>query len=388
MFSSNQKISIRQVYRLFVFDLIGVCTLVLPSKLARYSGSDGLIAILAGAVLASVFLWYLGRIIAGMGTDLVSFLEQRVPGWLAKLILAFLSFHAILEAGYGAYVFADVMKRGLIPGESYTLILVLILFVAAYAVCGGIESRARLYEVLYVVLAVGLLLMFLVAASDLDWTYVGPFFVSTPDGIARGGMLELFCYIPLFAVVFFPAYVQEEKRKRLIPTVLAALWSAVLVLFVLYLILLGSFGEGALQSMRYPAVTLMSSIHLRSSFLKRMDSFMLGIWFFTLFALINLYLFYGTKLVTALFVPGAERESCEGAPDGHSKKSWISLAAVLVLAFAVSELLYHREGEALFYSYLSYVGMPLLVVLPGLALVVGNARRGHGEKNAGRSAAK
>lgn len=375
MFSSNNKISLRQVYRMFVFDLVGICTLELPAKIANLSDSDGLIAILIGGLMASAFLWYLGRIVAGMGTDLISFMEQSVPVWLAKIILLFLSFHMMLEAGFGAYIFSDVMKRGLIPEESYTLILILILLAAAYAVCGGIESRARLYEVLFVVIAVGLALMFLIAASDFDFSYVGPFLTGSPGSMVKGGLMEVFCFIPLFAVVFFPAYIQKSAEKKLIRTVMAALWSAVLVLFLMYLLLLGSFGSGALKSMRYPAVTLMTNIHMDSSFLKRFDAFMLGIWFFTLFALINLYLFYGTKLLTALFVPGASQENCENVPDGHTKKSWFALAAIALLAFVVAELLYYRHGEELFLNYVCYVGMPFLILFPGIALIVGKARR-------------
>lgn len=375
MFSSNNKISLRQVYRMFVFDLVGICTLELPAKIANLSDSDGLIAILIGGLMASAFLWYLGRIVAGMGTDLISFMEQSVPAWLAKIILLFLSFHMMLEAGFGAYIFSDVMKRGLIPEESYTLILILILLAAAYAVCGGIESRARLYEVLFVVIAVGLAIMFLIAASDFDFSYVGPFLTGSPGSMVKGGLMEVFCFIPLFAVVFFPAYIQKSVEKKLIRTVMAALWSAVLVLFLMYLLLLGSFGSGALKSMRYPAVTLMTNIHMDSSFLKRFDAFMLGIWFFTLFALINLYLFYGTKLLTALFVPGASQENCENVPDGHTKKSWFALAAIALLAFVVAELLYYRHGEELFLNYVCYVGMPFLILFPGIALIVGKARR-------------
>lgn len=375
MFSSNNKISLRQVYRMFVFDLVGICTLELPAKIANLSDSDGLIAILIGGLMASAFLWYLGRIVAGMGTDLISFMEQSAPVWLAKIILLFLSFHMMLEAGYGAYIFSDVMKRGLIPEESYTLILILILLAAAYAVCGGIESRARLYEVLFVVIAVGLAIMFLIAASDFDISYVGPFLTGSPGSMVKGGLMEVFCFIPLFAVVFFPAYIQKSVEKKLIRTVMAALWSAVLVLFLMYLLLLGSFGSGALKSMRYPAVTLMTNIHMDNSFLKRFDAFMLGIWFFTLFALINLYLFYGTKLLTAFFVPGASKENCENVPDGHTKKSWFALAAIALLAFVVAELLYYRHGEELFLNYVCYVGMPFLILFPGIALIVGKARR-------------
>ena len=54
MFSNNNRISTRQVFRLFVFDFIGMSTLVLPAKLAGTSGCDGVFAIVAGGLFASL----------------------------------------------------------------------------------------------------------------------------------------------------------------------------------------------------------------------------------------------------------------------------------------------------------------------------------------------
>lgn len=362
MFASNDKVSIRQVYRLFLFDLIGISTLVLPARLAYFSASDGLFGILVGGLIASAYLWYLGRVVTGMGTDFAAYMRQSVPVWFEKAVLLFLGLHAVLVTGFGAYIFSDVMKRGLIPEESYTLILLLILLAAAYAVHGGIESRARIYEVLFWVLAAGLFIMLVIAAFDIQWDYIGPFLQSAPADVAKSGLLVFFCFMPLFAVVFFPAYVEKGREKKVVTAVFAALWGAVLVLALMYFILLGSFGSGALQTMRYPAVTLMSNIHLRSSFLKRFDAFMLGIWFFTLFALINLFLFYGAELLKKTF-------SKDGA--GQQKGGIWYLWGVTALAFAAAELFYYRDWTGVFLNYVCYVGMPLLVVLPGAVLVIG-----------------
>ena len=181
-------------------------------------------------------------------------------------MLCFFAAYCILEASYSAYIFADVMKKGLVGGESYTLLLLLILAVAAYAIQSGIESRARGYESLF-------------------W----------------GLFVPLFEYLmPMFLVLFFPAYVRKDAQKKMVAAVYRALWVAVIVFALFDLILLGSFGERAMAQMRYPALTLMSNIHLRGSFLKRLDAFLLAIWFFTLFALINVFLFYAKQLIAAI----------------------------------------------------------------------------------------
>lgn len=90
---------------------------------------------------------------------------------------------------------------------------------------------------------------------------------------------SLFLSDAIVSACIFPSYVQKAKWGKLVHAVHAAMWFAIGVLAVLYVILLGSFGSRSLTTMKYPAITLMSSIHLRGSFLKRLDAFMIAIWF-------------------------------------------------------------------------------------------------------------
>lgn len=361
MFSKNNQISTRQVFRLFVFDFVGESTLILPAQLAAFAGNDGLFAILLGAVTGSLYLWYLAAVLKRMQTDLVTYMQTTLPGWLHKTVLVLLTAHFIGMSGYGAYIFSDVMQKSLISGESYTLILLLLLLTAGYAVCGGIESRARLYEILFVILFVLLAVMLWIAAGDLEPAYLDGFFQARPGAVVKAGMAVFFCLMPLFLLVFFPTYVKKEKWKAMTQAVYGALWFATAVLAVLYVILLGSFGSRSLQTMRYPAVTLMSSIHLRGSFLKRLDAFMIGIWFFTLFALVSVFLFYAQELIGKL-------------KKAEHKKRW-DLWGALAGVFVVAELLHRSAHGEWFRDYLLYIGIPLFLFLPGLVLLWGRGKQ-------------
>ena len=68
------------------------------------------------------------------------------------------------------------------------------------------------------------------------------------------------------------------------------------MLGILYLILLGMFGGAALETMDYPVVTMMSRIQMTGGFFKRADVFMFGVWFFTLYALLNSLVFFSMRL--------------------------------------------------------------------------------------------
>lgn len=55
MFSENNQISGRQVFRLLTYDFLGMGTLLLPTMLADTAGRDGIFCILAG--ILSTFLY-------------------------------------------------------------------------------------------------------------------------------------------------------------------------------------------------------------------------------------------------------------------------------------------------------------------------------------------
>lgn len=380
MFSNNNRISTRQVFRLFVFDFIGMSTLVLPAKLAGASGCDGVFAIVVGGLFASLYLWYLAWIMNRMDSDLITYVRQSLPRWGALVMLCFFAVYCILEASYGAYIFADVMKKGLVGGESYTLLLLLILAVAAYAIQSGIESRARVYESLFWVLFVPLFLLLWIAASDVNTVYLHSFFTTPVSEVAGGGLLVFEYLMLVFLVLFFPAYVKKDAQKKMVAAVYRALWVAVLVFIVFDLILLGSFGERAMAKMRYPALTLMSNIHLRGSFLKRLDAFLLAIWFFTLFALINVFLFYAKQLIAAIGGEFTGHGNAERQGDGlkiqkeKKAKVWSTIIAFL-LVFVVAEGFCYGSFAEWFESYMTYVAMPLLILLPLIIVVWGKYRK-------------
>jgi spore germination protein len=380
MFSNNNRISTRQVFRLFVFDFIGMSTLVLPAKLAGTSGCDGVFAIVAGGLFASLYLWYLAWIMNRMDSDLITYVRQSLPRWGAFVMLCFFAAYCILEASYGAYIFADVMKKGLVGGESYTLLLLLILAVAAYAIQSGIESRARVYESLFWVLFVPLFLLLWIAASDVNTVYLHSFFTTPVSEVAGEGLLVFEYLMPVFLVLFFPAYVKKDAQKKMVAAVYRALWVAVLVFIVFDLILLGSFGERAMAKMRYPALTLMSNIHLRGSFLKRLDAFLLAIWFFTLFAFINVFLFYAKQLIAAIGGEFTGAGGIEHQGNGlkmqkeKNAKVWSTIIAFL-LVFVVAEGFCYGSFAEWFEGYMTYVAIPLLILLPLIIVVWGKYRK-------------
>jgi spore germination protein (amino acid permease) len=347
MFSDNNKISLRQTFRLFTFDFIGVGTLVLPPYLSKQMGIYGVFGILLGGLFGLAYLVYLGWCIKLMGTDLLTAMSKR------RILCAYLSFSCIVTAADIAAIFGEVIRKTLLQEGNYILILFLILLTACYLVSGGIESRARVYEILFWIVLIPLFLMLALALKDMDIVYLFPQMEFSVKNLFSGGYAVFLTFGTLFFALFFPRYLTAEtKAGQLLWFVGSALGCGVGILAVLYVILTGTFGQAALGEMEFPAVSLMSLITFSGGFFKRLDAVMMGVWFFTLYAVLSLNLFYGYELLQKA--------------TGTSRKK-IPLAVTALLAFVLAEVLHENESALLWCQrYFRYVGMPVYVLLPGI----------------------
>lgn len=356
---NNGKISSRQTMRLYVFDLMGIATLLLPPYLAKLCGVNGVYAILMGTGTGVVYLFYLGWIMGKMKMDMLTFLKEKVSPWIRFFMLGAVLLHSVFTAGFCAYVFANLMQYSLVKDTSYFFILLLIVIVAAYAVSGGIESRARVYEVLFWFILLPYIGMMLASVRDFEWAYVEPVLQLDGTNLWKGTYLVFLLLTPLFFSLFLVGEKEKNYGRNVVKTILVSVLYSGAILLGSFILLVGNFGAKSLASLRFPIVTLMSTIQFEGNFLKRMDALMLAVWFFTLYALLNLHLHYGVRILT------------EFGKKARKLKWWqVVLPAAVVFVIAYGMYL-SDDWRWLFLRYYSKIAVPLMVLLPLLVLLTG-----------------
>lgn len=361
MFSENNRISGRQAARLLIYDLLGLSTLLVPTVLAKTAGRDGIFCIAIGVVGALIYRKLMSVLLDDMQEAFPLYLEKRLGTVSGKVVQAGYFLYFVLLAGYTAYLFSDVVLSSLLREESFYLVLVILLLLTAYGIWGGIEGRARIYEMLFWFIMIPLFLMLFFALDEIQVDYWCPVATTSLTGILEGSYFIFLILSLVFLILFLGEYATKKKTLHLAGK--KAVLAAGGILAVLYLILLGIFGEKALSEMEYPAVTLMSTVKISGGFLKRTDAFMFAIWFFTLFALLNSCVFYAGHVITHMIgnVWKIERK----------KKEKYSAIAVLVPVCAIACCFYKNNDCFVWYDrFLWYVGTPFLIFIPVLLGVI------------------
>lgn len=377
MFSGNNRISGRQATRLLIYDLLGLSTLLVPTVLAHAAGRDGIFCIAIGVICALIYWKLLGVLLEDMQEAFPLYLEKRLGKISGKVVQFGYFLYFVLLAGYTAYLFSDVVLSSLLREESFYLVLVILLILTAYGIWGGIEGRARIYEMLFWFILIPLFLMLFFALDEIQTDYWCPVATASLTGILEGSYFIFVILSLVFLILFLGEYATKKQTLHLAGK--KAILTAGGILGVLYLILLGIFGANALAEMEYPAVTLMSTVKISGGFLKRTDAFMFAIWFFTLFALLNSCAFYAGNVFTHMVGNVWKLE--------QEKKEKYSAIAVLLPVCVIACCFYKNKECFVWYDrFLWYVGTPFLIFIPVLLGVIRFVRKSGMARKLGNTA--
>lgn len=379
-FAQNESISPRQLYRLYVFNLLGVGTLVLPNNLAKL-GKYAFISIALGVFMAWLFMW----IVSEVREQKKSIYDRSFGKTAHAKMLIYDLIIAIYELSQGAFlawIFVKLIRDSLIPDESFTVVLLVIMAVCAYALSGGVECRARVYEVVFFFVLIPLAAMLLFAISDVRFDYL---MIKDRVGVDFG-IADIFAgayYVFAASIsVFNILFVRERTASQIRGSVSKAIFTYAGILFLLYAVLLGNFGKYSLSEIEFPAVVLMSDVQIKGSFFKRADALMLSVWFFTLFSVLNMSLYYAVlrcenfaeNTRKIIFTFNKNRHSCSNKQFGSDrqknhdkeKSTMRSWCIIFVIAITVTLAYILESGDEIVKKYLGFlmcIAIPVIVVL-------------------------
>lgn len=379
-FAQNESISPRQLYRLYVFNLLGVGTLVLPNNLAKL-GKYGFISIALGVFMAWLFMWIVSEVCERRKN-----IYDRSFGKTAhaKILIydLIIAVYELSQAAFLAWIFVKLIRDSLIPDESFTAVLLVIMAVCAYALSGGVECRARVYEVVFFFVLIPLAAMLLFAISDVRFDYL---MIKDRVGVDFG-IADIFAgayYVFAASIsVFNILFVRERSVSQIRWSVSKAILTYAGILFLLYAVLLGSFGKYSLSEIEFPTVVLMSDVQIKGSFFKRADALMLSVWFFTLFSVLNMSLYYAVlrcenfakNTAKVIFTFNKSRGfsnnkqlSCDRQKSHDKEKSSIrSRCIIFAIAVTVTLAYILESGDEIVKKYLGFlmcIAIPVIVVL-------------------------
>lgn len=365
MFSSNNKISIRQLQTLLILDIFGMGITFLPKKVAEFSEQDGWICVIIGTILACVCAWIISSLAEIFPKDnFVEYAGKIVSKPIAVIITIGFIAKIIFSLSIEVRIFSEIVKQTILFNTPSHIISICMILLGLYGASKGYETRGRISEILIFVIFIPLFIVFAIIAVGSDYTNLMPFFKTQKSDILSGGVFSLFAFSGIeFLLLAYPYLNNKKKIKR--ESVKAVAFVGIIMVFIT-IISISKFGPFDIKNQMWPVLELMDTIDLPGAFLERQDAVVMSFWIMSVFIIVNAGLFFSSLLAQNLI--------------GFGKKSlYIWVLAIIVFFIStipenLSQIIELSEKIFIFF------GGTYIFIIPLLLLVIAKIRK-LGEKD-------
>ncbi|MCL2420793.1 MAG: spore germination protein [Defluviitaleaceae bacterium] len=353
MLSSNERITLRQFQILFVLEAFGTGFVVMPRLAARYAGQDGWLVALLLVIPGLIFAALIAGTARSFGSERFASYTRRLLSAPVAAAVCFMLWAKILFcAGLELRLFGEIVRALLLVRTPALAVYLVVLGVAAYAAAKGIETRARLAEILIVIIAVPLVVLGVVAVFSIDFTNLMPALVTPTDDLLSGVLSLGFIFTGLeFIFLAFP-YLNKPQEGR--KAAVHAMGFAGILMAVMTAATIAKFGPYNVQAQQWPILKMMDMISIPGSLIARQEALVLSFWMLSVFAFAAASLFYGAAL-------GRDQV-------GKGKHGWwVAACAVIVcivasLPFSQAHVYWLLNRIFLTFGLGFWVGIPIILL--------------------------
>lgn len=351
-FVENNRISHRQLYRQIILAFTAPFLLCLFGK-QKILGIAGILGTVAAMALLFFYVIFLIRIAPLYGDLRKS--AGKTGTWVIGIF--FLSY-VLFTGAYLLSVLETIVPESLLIGVPGRWISFFAVLACGLGTHKGMQRRGRVAEVSGVICLSAVLLMLLLCAGQIRFSYFIEMWENssiTTTSLARNtyGMLCAFSGIGLLPF----ALEHVEKNKSAGKSVILGLLTIAGLIIIMLLILPAVFGWERLKEETYPILPLLAGADLPGNVLARFDVLWMGFILYSLLFSIGSLLSYGHQII---------RKANMG-----TGRFWL-MAAVYVLS------LLDIKGwkiQQIFSVYLAYFFVPGLLILQILLALKGKGRR-------------
>lgn len=360
MFSSNERISIRQLQILLILTLFSSVSLILPRITTEIADQNGWLLVI-GATCLLILYGYIITTLGKMFPDktIVEYSSDIISRPLGILLSLALVIKLIIFVSFEIRLFGELVKQTLLNTTPIEIIMIVMMFTVVYLTRKGYEARARIGELIVFLALIPIIIVLLFALPEIKLDRLAPFFTLEYKDFFIG---SLWISIMMTGVeLLYIAIPYLRKPKYVTKAVVQSIIFVGVLSLIIDVITIGVFGPSETARQIWPVMTIMQVIELPGAFIARQDALMMSFWILTTFALINCYIFFISILLSRIF--------------RTQKANWLNLM-VLPIIYVIS-LIPNNVPQTfqMMRTMIKYTGIIFVLPVPLLLLAVAKIRK-------------
>lgn len=298
---TDDKITASQATVFLTNTVLGAGILTMPRSITQaIQTPDSWLTILLGGIIIMPIILLMVFLCRQFPGETVFQFAGRIVGKLpGKLLGCLLVFFFVAIAGFEIRSLAEVTLFFLLEGTPIWAVVLPFIWVGAYLVTGGINSIARVFQIVFPITILVLLISFIVSLRIFDINNLRPVLGEGIMPVFKGLKSSVLVYSGCEVVFTLVAFMQSPKQAA------KAMVSGIAIPFGLYfltvVVVTGGLSVDSVISSTWPTLDLVRSFEITGFFIERLEFPLMVIWLMQMFCNFCSFFFQASLGVSQVF---------------------------------------------------------------------------------------
>ncbi|SFE58782.1 spore germination protein [Paenibacillus catalpae] len=298
---TDDKITTSQAAVFLTNTVLGAGILTMPRSITQEMRTpDSWLTILVGGFIVMLTILLMVKLSQQFPGQTVFQYAGRIAGRLPSLLLCLLLVvYFILVAGFEIRSLAEVTLFFLLEGTPIWAVIIPFIWAGTYLVLGGINSIARVFQIVFPITILVLLVSFGFSLRLFDFNNLRPVLGSGVLPVLHGLKSSVLVYTGSEVVMTLVAFMQHPQQA------VKAMIGGIAIPFALYFLtivfVIGGLSIDSVINSTWPTIDLIRSFEITGFFVERLEFPLMVIWLMQMFCNFCSFFFQASLGISQLF---------------------------------------------------------------------------------------
>lgn len=298
---TDDKITSSQASIFLTNTVLGAGILTMPRNVtAAVKTPDAWITILLGGILILPAILLMVKLSQQFPGQTVFQYASKIVGSLpARILCLLLVLYFLIIAGFEIRSLAEVTLFFLLEGTPMWAVVLPFIWIGTYLVCGGINSIARLYQVVFPITVLVLIVSYAVSLRLFDINNLRPVLGNGISPVLAGLKPSILVYTGCEVTMTLVAYMQYPRQA--VKALLGGMAIPIALYFLTVIMVIGGLSIDSTITGTWPTIDLVRSFEITGFFIERLEFPLMVIWLMQMFCNFSSFFFQASLGISQLF---------------------------------------------------------------------------------------
>ncbi|WP_339264930.1 GerAB/ArcD/ProY family transporter [Paenibacillus sp. FSL R5-0744] len=298
---TDDKITTSQAAIVLTNSMLGAGILTLPRDLVKaVQTPDAWVSVVLGGVVVFMVIMIMVKLSQQFPGKTVFQYSKRIVGNLPGGVLSsLLILYFIVVAGFEIRVLAEVTLFFLLEGTPIWAIVMPFIWVGTYLVYGGINSIARVFQIVFPISIFILIICFILSSRIFDIHHLRPFMSEGLMPVIRGMKSGILIFTGCEVVMIMTAFMEHPQEA--VKGMMVGFCIPLVLYLVTVVMVIGGLSINSVITSTWPTIDLVRSLEISGFFFERFEFPLLVIWLMQMFCNFCSFFFNASLGISQVF---------------------------------------------------------------------------------------